>query len=117
MNITKINIGLQQSKESKWQQLTNVLRDHRVPIPFAKDEHHYLAEAIECEQEYFYRVDGITVRATQFEYENVIKNPRLYYFSSALKLHHRIRKAKELGIGYHWPSKEAAPIHIFDLGK
>jgi hypothetical protein len=47
----------------------------------------------------------------------VIANPRLYYFSSALKLHHRIRKAKELRLGLDWPSGKAAPIDIFDLDK
>ena len=117
MKITKIEIGLHQSNEGRWCQLFNILRDHRVPIPFAKDDHHYLAEAIKCEQEYFYRVDGITVKATQYEYEHVIKNPRLYYFSSALKLHHRIKKTKELGIGSGWPTSPAAPINLFALVK
>ena len=51
------------------------------------------------------------------EYENVLVNPRLYYFSSALKLHHRVKKAKELGLGKNWPSQPAAPANIFDLIK
>jgi hypothetical protein len=117
MKIIQIKIGLHQFNDSKWKKLLDVFRDRYIPICFVKDENNYFAEAIEHEGQYFYRVDGVTVEAEQYEYERVIANPRLYYFSSALKLHHRIRKAKELGIGYHWPSKEAAPIHIFDLGK
>ena len=117
MKITQIKIGLHQFNDSKWKKLLDVFRNRYIPIRFVKDENNYFAEAIEHQGQYFYRVDGVTVEAEQYEYERAIANPRLYYFSSALKLHHRIRKAKELGIGYHWPSKEAAPINIFDLGK
>ena len=57
------------------------------------------------------------MQALKYEYERAIANPRLYYFSSALKLHFRVKKAKELGLGLHWPKGAAAPINIFDLGK
>lgn len=93
----------------------DVFRDRYIPIAFIKDQNNYLAEAIEHDGQYFYRVDGVTVKAQQYEHERVIANPRLYYFSSALKLHHRVRKAKELGIGYDWPASTAAPIDIFSL--
>lgn len=93
----------------------DVFRDRYIPIAFIKDENNYLAEAIEHDGQYFYRVDGVTVQAQQYEYERVIANPRLYYFSSALKLHHRICRAKELGIGCKWPTNAAAPIDIFSL--
>jgi hypothetical protein len=115
MKITQIKIGLHQFNESKWKKLLDVFRDRYLPITFVKDENNYFAEAIEHQGEYFYRVDGITVKAEQYEYERVIHNPRLYYFSSALKLHHRIRKAKELGLGYYWPNGPAAPVEVFDL--
>lgn len=115
MNITQLKIGLLQSNRGKWKKVLEILRDRYIPIAFIKDENNYIAEAIEHQGEYFYRVDGVTVQAEQYEYERVITNPSLYYFSSALKLHHRIRKAKELGIGYHWPTNPAAPIDIFSL--
>jgi len=117
MNITQLKIGLLQLNDSKWKKLLDVFRDRYIPIAFIKDENNYFAEAIEHQGEYFYRVDGVTVQAEQYEYERVIHNPRLYYFSSALKLHHRIRKAKELGLGSDWPKSKAAPSNIFDLDK
>ena len=115
MKITQIKIGLHQLKETRWQKFLNIFHDQPIAIRFIKDANNYFAEAIEHQGEYFYRVDGITVQAEQYEYERVINNPRLYYFSSALKLHHRIRKAKELGLGYHWPTSPAAPVDIFNL--
>jgi len=115
MNIIQLKIGLLQVNDSKWKKLLDVLRYRYIPISFIKDENYYFAEAIEYQGQYFYRVDGVTVKAEQYEYERVIANPRLYYFSSALKLHYRIRKAKELGIGYHWPTNAAVPIDIFSL--
>lgn len=117
MNITQLKIGLLQLNDSKWKKVLDIFRNRYIPIAFIKDENHYLAEAIEYQSEYFYRVDGVTVQAQQYEYERVIANPRLYYFSSALKLHHRIRKAKKLGLGLDWPSGKAAPLNIFDLDK
>jgi hypothetical protein len=115
MNITQLKIDLLQVTGSRWKKLLGIFRDRYIPTSFIKDENHYFAEAIKYQGEYFYRVDGVTVKAEQCEYEHVIYNPRLYYFSSALKLHHRIRKAKELGLGLDWPSGKAAPSNIFDL--
>ena len=115
MKITQIKIGLLECKETRFRKFLNLFHTRYIPIRFIKDDHNYFAEAIEYQGEYFYRVDGITVQAEQYEYERVINNPRLYYFSSALKLHHRIRKAKELGLGYRWPTSPAAPVDIFNL--
>ena len=115
MNITQLKIGLLQVTGSRWKKLLDVFWDRYVPIAFIKDENNYFAEAIEYHDQYFYRVDGVTVKAEQYEYERVIANPRLYYFSSALKLHHRIRKVKELRLGLDWPSGKSAPTNIFDL--
>ena len=113
MKITQIKIGLLECKETRWRKFLNLFHDQPIAIRFIKDANNYFAEAIEHQGEYFYRVDGITVQEEQYEYERVINNPRLYYFSSALKLHHRIRKAKELGLGYRWPTNPAAPIDLF----
>jgi hypothetical protein len=115
MNITQLKIGLLQSQGSRWKKTLALLRERYIPIAFIQDEKHYLAEAIEYQGRYYYRVDGVTVEVTHWEYERVITNPKLYYFSTALKLHHRIRRAKELGIGYHWPTNTAAPIDFFSL--
>lgn len=115
MNITQLKIGVLQSQGSRWKKALALLRERFIPIAFIQDEKHYFAEAIEHQGRYYYRVEGVTVEASQWEYERVIANPKLYYFSSALKLQHRIRRAKELGIGYHWPTNAAAPIDIFSL--
>ena len=117
MNITQLKIGLLQVTGSRWKKLLGVFRDRYIPTIFIKNENYYFAEAIEYQGEYFYRVDGVTVKAEQYEYERVIANPSLYYFSSALKLHHRIRKAKELRLGLDWPSGKAAPNNIVDSDK
>ena len=117
MNITHIKIGQHQSNDSSIKKRLIALRDRFIPLVLYKDENNYLAEAIECQGGYFYRVNGVTVKAEKYEYEQVINNPRLYYFSSALKLHHRIRKARELGLGFNWPTSPAAPINVFELGK
>ena len=54
----------------------------------------YLAEAIKDKKRYYYRVDDVTVEITKYEYDKVMVNPYLYYFSTALKLHHRILRLK-----------------------
>lgn len=117
MNITQIKIGQHQFDDSTIKKRLIVLRDRFFPLVLYKDENNYLAEAIECQGVYFYRVNGVTIKTDKYEYEQVINNPRLYYFSSALKLHHRIRKARELGLGLNWPAQVAAPINVFELGK
>ena len=57
-----------------------------------KNNFKYIAEAIEDENRYYYRVDDVTIEITQSEYNYVIINPYLYYFSTALKLHYLIQK-------------------------
>jgi len=59
------------------------------------DEMNYWAEAIRIGDSYFYRVGDIVVPVLEYEYQNVIRNPNMYYFSSALKLHYRIQRARE----------------------
>jgi hypothetical protein len=116
MNITPLQIGLHQSNQSTIKQQWIALRNRFVPIAFYRNEHHYLAEAIAHEGRYFYRVDGITVELRDHEYQRVIANPRLYYFSAALKLHHRIKRAEALGLGANWPEQPAAPLSAIEPG-
>ena len=52
----------------------------------------YEAEAIKDSERYYYRVGDTTIEITKNEYERVIANPRLYYFSTALSLHNVIEK-------------------------
>ena len=52
----------------------------------------YYAEAIERGGRYCYRVGGTTIEVTKKEYDRLIANPRLHYFSTALKLHKLIEK-------------------------
>jgi len=117
MNITNIQIGLHQFNDSGVKKSLTALRNRFLPLVLYRDENHYAAQAIEYESQYFYRINGVTVQALKHEYEQAIANPRLYYFSSALKLHFRVKKARELGLGLRWPEQPAAPINIFDLEK
>ncbi len=52
----------------------------------------YFAEAIEDNGQYYYQVDSVKLKITQYEYNKVIINPYLYYFSTALRLHFLIQK-------------------------
>jgi hypothetical protein len=116
MKITPLQIGLHQSNQSTIKQQWIALRNRFVPIVFYRNEHHYIAEAIAHEGRHYYRVDGTTVELAQHEYQRVIKNPELYYFSAALKLQHRIKRAKALGLGANWPEQPAAPLSAIETG-
>jgi hypothetical protein len=116
MNITPLQIGLHQSNQSTIKRQWLTLRNRFVPIAFYRNEHHYRAEAIAHEGRHYYRVDGSTVELREHEYQRVITNPRLYYFSAALKLHHRIKRAKALGLGKHWPDQPAASLIAIEPG-
>lgn len=60
----------------------------------SKNHFKYLAEAIENENKYYYRVNGVEIETTQLEYNRVINNPLTYYFSTALRLELDIKKKK-----------------------
>lgn len=55
-------------------------------------ENHYVGIAIEERGKYYYWAKGISIEIAQWEYQRIKKNPKLYYFSTALKLHFRIQK-------------------------
>ena len=117
MKITTIKIGLHQFSNSTIKRGLVALRNQLVPVSLYQDENNYIAQAIEHEGQYFYQVNGVTVQALKHEYERTISNPRLHYFSSALKLHFRVKKARNLGQGLGWPEQAAAPINVCELGK
>ena len=59
------------------------------------DGNNYWAEAIEDGGRFYYRAKGVTIEIGEPEFRKVIENPSLYYFSTALKLHFRIERARE----------------------
>ena len=117
MNIVQLNIGKHEFNALRLKKVWNANERHKPSEAFAGASRNYLAEAIRWGGKFFYRIDGTTVEALDYEYQRVIANPSLYYFSSALKLHFRVLKAKELGLGSNWPIKPAAPINIFEQGR
>ncbi len=52
----------------------------------------YTAEVIKEKERYYYRVNGVTIEITPLEAKLVVRNPRLYYFSTALWLHLQIQR-------------------------
>ena len=52
----------------------------------------YNAEVMRKDGRFWYRANGVIIKITPFEARCVIRNPRLYYFSTALKLHLLVNK-------------------------
>ena len=55
-------------------------------------EYNYTAIAIEDNGKFYYWAKGRGIEITPREYELVISNPKLYYFSTALRLRNRLKK-------------------------
>jgi len=55
-------------------------------------ENHYVGIAIEERGRYYYWAKGVSIEIAEWEYQRIKKNPKLYYFSTALKLHFQIEK-------------------------
>jgi hypothetical protein len=53
----------------------------------------YQALVVRTKDEMFYRANGVAVPITDHEAQRVVENPFTYYFSTALKLHIRIKRA------------------------
>jgi len=58
-------------------------------------DNHYVGIAIEEGGKYYYWAKGVSLEIEQWEFHRIKKNPKLYYFSTALKLHFRIKKIQE----------------------
>jgi hypothetical protein len=65
----------------------------RLEVYQGKVNFQYIARAIEHQGRYYYRVGKAIIEISQIEYNHVIINPNLYYFSSALKLHYLIQRS------------------------
>jgi hypothetical protein len=59
--------------------------------PPQTSDYQYTAIAIEEGGKFYYWAKGVSIEITAKEYEYVITNPKLYYFSTALKLDIRIK--------------------------
>lgn len=59
------------------------------------NETNYVGIAIEEEGKYFYWAKGVSLKIAEWEYRNIKANSKLYYFSTALKLHFQIKKIIE----------------------
>jgi hypothetical protein len=55
---------------------------------------HHAAQLIKNSGRYYYREGDKTMEIEKWEYARVFANPRLYYFSTALKLHNEIHWLK-----------------------
>lgn len=71
------------------------LNQKRFPAIFKSQQskdYEYIGLAIEEEGSYYYWAKGVSLKISRHEYEFIKANPKLYYFSTALKLHFRIEK-------------------------
>ena len=90
--ITRVRIGLLPTAPRRLRDVVEVVEALDGAYP-PDDENNYWADVIQDGPKFYYRVDDTTVEINSDEYHKVIANPSLYYFSTALKLHHRMRKA------------------------
>ena len=79
MNFQLINIELHSDEFKKFD-----------PAEQGLSEYRYTGIAIEDGGKYYYWAKGVSLEIQDWEYANIKLNPKLYYFSTALKLHHRI---------------------------
>jgi hypothetical protein len=86
MNFQLINVELHSSELSKFD-----------PAERGLSEYQYTGIAIEEGGKYYYWAKGISLEIKEWEYANIKLNPKLYYFSTALKLHVRVDKALQAG--------------------
>ncbi len=63
------------------------------------DEFNYIGISIEERHGHYYYAKGIAIPITAREQSYIRTNPKLYYFSTALKLHHRIQRLRDLAVG------------------
>ena len=82
MNFQLINIELHSDEVKKFD-----------PAEQGLSEYRYTAIAIEDGGKYYYWAKGVSLEIQDWEYVNIKLNPKLYYFSTALKLHQRIDSA------------------------
>lgn len=62
----------------------------KVLRPQQSTEYQYVGIAIEDQESYYYWARGVSLKISEQEYRHIKANPKLYYFSTALKLHIKI---------------------------
>ena len=63
------------------------------------DRYNYIGISIEDQGQCYYWAKGISIPITARKQALIRKNPKLFYFSTILKLHHRIRRLREQADG------------------
>ena len=63
------------------------------------EKYNYIGISIEDQGQCYYYAKGIAIPITAREQSYIRTNPKLYYFSTALKLHHRIQRLRDLADG------------------
>lgn len=93
--VTRLRIGTHRTAELREaKRHVREAGNQQLPSDPPDDGNNYWAEAIRLNDSYYYRLGEVIVPITVYEYQMVICNPNLYYFSSALKLHYRIDRAR-----------------------
>ena len=67
--------------------------------PEKRDEFNYIGISIEERRGHYYYAKGIAIPITARKQSYIRTNPKLYYFSTALKLQHRIQRLRDLADG------------------
>lgn len=65
-------------------------------IRLSGEEFQYKSLAIQDDDRYYYCIGSTVIEIKKWEHERIIANPHLYYFSTALKLHYRIKNLNKL---------------------
>ena len=73
------------------EQLTSFV-SKSVERPPKSKEFDYIGIAIQEGDNYFYWAKGVSLKIAEWEYHHIKANPKIYYFSTALKLHLRIKE-------------------------
>lgn len=69
------------------------IRSDNIKSSEIQTEFDYTGIAIEDAGRYYYWAKGVSIELSQYEYQCIKTNPKIYYFSSSLKIHLRIQKA------------------------
>ena len=86
-----MNFQLIHIEQLKPQQYPAIFKPQKSP------EYKYIGIAIEDDGSYYYWAKGVSLKITKWEYQLIKANPKLYYFSTALKLHFRIEAKLKAG--------------------
>jgi|CXWL01.1.fsa_nt_gi hypothetical protein len=96
MKVIRIRIGLLPPETVRLQKRVEHRLGHdEAPFTLPDDDSHYWAEAIKDGNKFYYLVNAAILEISEDEFGKVVINPYLYYFSTALKLHKRIERAKQ----------------------